>query len=102
MSRYIDANALIKTLNEEKIKYNADVNYFIMNAPTVDAVPVVASDRNKICPINHGLRCKDIDKCAFWCEWGQCAVKAIAVACADGGRDGGSVDEDPRSGAVNE
>ena len=51
--------------------------------PTVDAVPVVASDRNKLCPINHGLRCKDIENCAFWCEWGQCAVKAIAVACAD-------------------
>lgn len=84
--RLIDANALIKTLNEEKIKYDADVNYFIMNAPTVDAVPVVASDRNKLCPINHGLRCKDIEDCAFWCEWGQCAVKAIAVACADGER----------------
>lgn len=40
MSRYIDADALIKTLNEEKIKYDADVNYFIMNAPTVDAVPI--------------------------------------------------------------
>ena len=84
--RLIDANALIKTLNEEKIKYDADVNYFIMNAPTVDAVPVVASDRNKICPINHGLRCKDIEDCAFWCEWGQCAVKAIAIACEDGER----------------
>ena len=51
--------------------------------PTVDAVPVVAGDRNKLCPINHGLRCKDIEDCAFWCEWGQCAVKAIAAACAD-------------------
>lgn len=86
MSRYIDADELIKPLNKEKVKYNADVNYFIMNAPTVDAMPVVASDRNKLCPINHGLRCKDINNCAFWCEWGQCAVKAIAVACADGER----------------
>ena len=86
MSRYIDADELIKTLNKEKVKYNADVNYFIMNAPTVDVVPVVASDRNKLCPINHGLRCEDIDNCAFWCEWGQCAVKAIAVACAEGER----------------
>lgn len=58
----------------------------LKDAPTIDAVPVVASDRNKLCPINHGLRCKDIDNCAFWCEWGQCAVKAIAVACADGER----------------
>jgi hypothetical protein len=58
----------------------------LSTAPTVDAVPVVANDRNKLCPINHGLRCKDIEDCAFWCEWGQCAVKAIAVACADRGR----------------
>ena len=58
----------------------------IKQAPIVDAVPVVSSDRKKLCPINYGLRCKDIDNCAFWCEWGQCAVKAIAVACADGER----------------
>lgn len=38
--RLIDADALIKTLNEEKIKFNADVNYFILNAPTVEAEPV--------------------------------------------------------------
>lgn len=40
MARLIDADALIKTLNEEKIKFNADVNYFILNAPTIDAKPV--------------------------------------------------------------
>lgn len=49
MARLIDADALIKTLNEEKIKFNADVNYYILNAPTIDAEPVI--------------RCKD---CAFY------------------------------------
>lgn len=47
--RLIDADALIKTLNEEKIKFNADVNYFILNAPTIEAKSVI--------------RCKD---CAFY------------------------------------
>lgn len=86
MSRYIDANALC----ESPLYFVGDEVFVnikaVENAPTVDAVPVVASDRNKLCPINHGLRCKDIENCAFWCEWGQCAVKAIAVACADGER----------------
>lgn len=34
--RLIDADALIKKLNEERIPYNADVNYFITNTPTID------------------------------------------------------------------
>lgn len=38
--RLIDADALLKKLNEEKIIFNADVNYFIMNAPTVEAESV--------------------------------------------------------------
>lgn len=37
MARLIDVDALLKKLNEEKITFDADVNYFIMNAPTVDA-----------------------------------------------------------------
>lgn len=88
MSRYIDADALREKwlcLQGHDFSPSSFV-YSIDNAPTVDAVPVVANDRNKLCPINHGLRCKDIENCAFWCEWGQCAVKAIAVACADGER----------------
>lgn len=96
--RLIDADALMhshcvectlyqKTCDgEHRDKCDWDCILHIEEAPTVDAVTVIASDRNKICPINHGLRCKDIDNCAFWCEWGQCAVKAIAVACADGER----------------
>ena len=86
--RLIDANALIPKMRNRfwKRGREGDAICLIEDAPTVDAVPVVASDRNKLCPINHGLRCKDIDNCAFWCEWGQCAVKAIAIACADGER----------------
>ena len=34
--RLIDADALLKKLNEEGVPYNADVNYFITNAPTVE------------------------------------------------------------------
>lgn len=37
--RLIDADALLKKLNEERIQYNADINYFITNAPTIDAIP---------------------------------------------------------------
>lgn len=99
--RLIDANALLEKYNvkdtniaecltDKKMARAFERFCIIADAvekqPTVDAVPVAASDRNKLCPINHGLRCKDIENCAFWCEWGQCAVKAIAIACADGGR----------------
>ena len=35
--RLIDADALINTLNEEKINFIADINYIILNAPTVEA-----------------------------------------------------------------
>lgn len=37
------------------------------------------NERNKMCPLNHGLRCKDIEDCAFWCEWEQCAIKTITI-----------------------
>jgi hypothetical protein len=100
--RLIDANALIKAMCsscalflDETCEGNRISCYpssIVREQPTVDAVQVVANDRNKLCPINHGLRCKDIEDCAFWCEWGQCAVKAIAVACADGERKDGERD----------
>lgn len=38
--RLIDADALINTLNKEKIEFNEDINYFILYAPTIDAEPV--------------------------------------------------------------
>lgn len=56
--RLIDADALIKTLNEEKIKFNADVNYFILNAPTVYAEPIV--------------RCKDCKYYESKCDYPFC------------------------------
>lgn len=49
MSRYIDADRLLSVLNENKIPYNSDINYFICHAPTADVVEVV--------------RCKN---CKYW------------------------------------
>ena len=34
--RLIDADALLKKLNEEKIPFNSDINSFIISAPTVE------------------------------------------------------------------
>ena len=34
--RLIDADALIKKLNEERIPYNSDINYLITTAPTIE------------------------------------------------------------------
>ena len=59
--RLIDADALINTLNEGKIKFNADINYIILNAPTVEAERVV--------------RCKDcrwFDKKTEHSSYGYC------------------------------
>jgi hypothetical protein len=38
---FISRSKLLETLNREKIPFNADVNYFIMNAPAADVRPVV-------------------------------------------------------------
>lgn len=40
MARLIDADALLKALNEKGAEYRADINAEIMNAPAVDAEPV--------------------------------------------------------------
>lgn len=40
MSRYIDADKLIKTLNREGVPFNEDVNYFILHAPAADVAEV--------------------------------------------------------------
>ena len=34
--RLIDADALLKILNKEKIPYDSDVNYYIMHAPPIE------------------------------------------------------------------
>ena len=41
MLEYINRQTLLQTLNENKIPYNADVNYFITNTPAADVVEVV-------------------------------------------------------------
>ena len=33
--RLIDADRLIEELNRNKIPYNSNINYFLMNAPTI-------------------------------------------------------------------
>lgn len=64
--RLIDADALINTLNEEKIKFNADINYIILNAPTVEAEHVVRCKdckHNWVTSYNHGVQ--DEPRCKF-------------------------------------
>ena len=41
MARYIDAIELLVALNENKVSFNADINYFIMNAPIADVTEVI-------------------------------------------------------------
>ena len=41
MARYIDAIELLVVLNENKVSFNADINYFIMNAPIADVAEVI-------------------------------------------------------------
>lgn len=60
--RLIDADALIKTLNEEKIKFNADVNYFILNDPTIDAEPVRHGKLLRTEAYPHRLYCSECFK----------------------------------------
>ena len=57
--RLIDADALIELLNDNGVPYNADVNYFITNAPTIDAVEVVPG---------HWIDCDGYRECSK-CGW---------------------------------
>lgn len=56
MAEYISRQTLLQTLNENKIPYNADINYFITNAPVIDVVEVV--------------RCKDCQH--YFQSYGRC------------------------------
>lgn len=40
MSRYIDVDKLLQTLNKNKIPYNRKINYFITQAPIADVQKV--------------------------------------------------------------
>ena len=77
--RPIDADALIEVLNDNGVSYNADVNYFIIIAPTIDAVSVVHgewiknADGNYECSECHvAIRGKDKPIYPF-CAW--CGAK---------------------------
>ena len=64
MMRLIDADALINTLNKEKIEFNADINYFILNAPTIDAEPVRHGHWEFIGGYGYQYRCSNCVRCA--------------------------------------
>ena len=77
--RPIDADALIEVLNDNGVSYNADVNYFIIIAPTIDMVSVVHgkwiknADGNYECSECHvAIRGKDKPIYPF-CAW--CGAK---------------------------
>ena len=60
MSDLIDRQALLKTLNENKIEFNSDINYFILSAPTVQPAPCEdAVNRSEIIRLilERGLYC---------------------------------------------
>ena len=61
MARLIDADALVKALNESGVPYRADVQDVLDAQPTIDAVPVVW--------------CKD-------CRWWTKQEKSIQGRCA--------------------
>ncbi|MGN0557866.1 MAG: hypothetical protein ACI4IS_00245 [Acutalibacteraceae bacterium] len=57
---YIERGALLATLNQNNVTYNADVNYFITTAPTADVQEVI--------------RCKD-------CEFGEYDNELKMILC---------------------
>lgn len=71
MARLIDADALINTLNEGKINFNADINYIILNAPTVEA--------------EHVVRCKDCNFCGEIDENGWHCCENLGVGMPKNG-----------------
>lgn len=69
--RLIDADALLKKLNEEKIPFNSDVNSFIITAPTVDAAPVRHGKWIRMGePPMYIIECSECRQCYF-CHDGQ-------------------------------
>ena len=69
MARYIDADLLLSTLNENKIPYDSDINYFICHAPTANVVEVV---RCKDCKyyVVHTL----FGMSQGWCEFDKTLI----------------------------
>lgn len=84
--RLIDADALVKALNESGVPYRADVQEVLDAQPTIDVVPV--------------LRCKDCkhyEDDPLGMGFGHCELKEeLALAfdrvCADGERKDDEID----------
>lgn len=78
---YISRSELLKTLRKEEIPFNADINYFIMNAPAADVAPVVRCKdciyfiQGKIhgsCDIHcNGVGEEEVVKKNFFCAYGE-------------------------------
>ena len=78
--RLIDADALVKALNESGVPYRADVQDVLDAQPTVDAVPVeVVADMFGEVPCNYAFCARQGDgfiqvddfmyeQCDGWCE----------------------------------
>ena len=64
MARYIDADALLAKLNEEKIPYDSDINYFICHAPTADVAEMVRCEDCKFRKIEFGWNGERYKMCA--------------------------------------
>lgn len=71
--RLIDADALIEVLNDNGVSYNADVNYFVTNAPTINAVSVVHGEWRPIIEENEfgevyqtGIYCSECGEVLVW------------------------------------
>lgn len=76
--RLIDADALIEVLNDNGVSYNADVNYFIIIAPTIDAVSVVrckeCRHRNERCGMGEHRWCEMLNMSTTpndFCSYGE-------------------------------
>lgn len=70
MSRYIDADLLFQTLRKNRIPYNADVNYYIQNAPTADVQEVRRGKWN----VNRNKRCCSICCFAYYSNKKKCRI----------------------------
>ena len=77
MSRYIDADALIKRWNEMTIRGRTEFDQEIMLAPTIDAIPI---EHINLMNLVEVVRCKECRKSHIdgktthylWCtEWGR-------------------------------
>lgn len=72
--RLIDADALVKALNESGVPYRADVQEVLDAQPTVDAVPVVRCKDCKHCNTDWAMgkwygSCKEWNTHSVMADW---------------------------------